>query len=483
MKVERLGIYFTPDKSRVLIRPFISSDPNRNRSILDRVLTIPETEVDSLLNRVYEEFDARHIEIQKTFEENYNRIGQFIPKGHDIPPKMRLLIGAYFTHEYSLECAALFNPSIVPHYDQTEVPVGSLRYILSLRATGEGHISSIEFRTGLIDKNGNVHPDPPSKHVTNPDMLPDPTFDKNIFLTKLESLNNTDGGSRKIIEVLPDAFTLSQLYGAMDSYTKDVGTLNQKQQRSVTDIQWLARSNYEIRFSSSQPISGRAIFPISANESNGIEDARFVRFTDDNGSVSYYATYTAYNGHVILPQLLETADFLHFKIGTLGGNAVKNKGMAIFPRRINGKYVTISRQDGENLYIMYSDNIYIWSDAKPLFGPRAPWEYTQIGNCGSPIETDHGWLLLTHGVGPMRKYCIGAMLLDRDDPSRVAGWLREPLISPDENERDGYVPNVVYTCGALVHNDWLIIPYAMSDYASTVARIRLDDVIDSMEKV
>jgi predicted GH43/DUF377 family glycosyl hydrolase len=483
MNIERLRIYFSPDKTRVLIRPLIHSDKKRNGNILDRVLKIPEEQVEPLLTLVYAEFSMRHVNIQEAFDRHFRKIEHYIPAGQTISPNRRQLIGAYFSHEYSLECAALFNPSIVPHYDQKDTPDKSLRYIMSLRATGEGHISSIEFRTGLIDADGYVHADHPDGHVSGPEILPDPVFDKKIFITKLESFNRTNEVFQKIAGDLPDTFTVSLLNRVLELYTKDTGKISPKLQQSISDIRRVIDSNYEIRFPASRPISGRVIFPVSANESNGIEDARFVRFTDDNGKVAYYATYTAYNGHVISPQLLETEDFLRFRIGTLGGNAVQNKGMALFPRRINGRYVMISRQDGENLYIMDSENIYTWNNAKPLFGPRAPWEATQIGNCGSPIETDRGWLLLTHGVGPVRKYSIGAILLEKNNPSRVLGWLREPLLAPDNEEREGYVPNVVYTCGALVHNDWLIVPYAMSDYASTVARVRLREVLDSMEPV
>jgi predicted GH43/DUF377 family glycosyl hydrolase len=245
-------------------------------------------------------------------------------------------------------------------------------------------------------------------------------------------------------------------------------------------MEWLADSNYEVQFSSDVALSERIIFPVSTNESNGIEDARFVRFTDDDGTVTYYATYTAFNGQDILPQLIETKDFEHFRVLTMNGNAVQNKGMALFPRRIHGSYAMLSRQDDENLFIMHSDRPYHWTDPEIVLRPAEPWESVKVGNCGSPIETEAGWLVITHGVGPMRKYCIGAALLDIDDPTKVIGRLREPLLAPNENERDGYVPNVVYSCGSLIHDNELILPYAMSDHSTAVISVSLESLLSAL---
>jgi predicted GH43/DUF377 family glycosyl hydrolase len=251
---------------------------------------------------------------------------------------------------------------------------------------------------------------------------------------------------------------------------------------TAKSILTLARSNYEVVYTPEQSLSERVIFPTGPSEVNGIEDARFVRFTFPDGRVVYYATYTAYDGRVILPQLLETEDFLHFRMSTLNGPEVRNKGFALFPRMVNGQYAMLSRQDNENIYLMYSDNLHFWYSKELIAKPTRPWEYVQIGNCGSPIETDAGWLVLTHGVGPMRKYAIGAMLLDRDEPTKVLGRLDEPLLAPDETERSGYVPNVVYSCGAVIHGDLLIIPYAISDYASTFATVPVADVLAAMRQ-
>jgi len=286
--------------------------------------------------------------------------------------------------------------------------------------------------------------------------------------------------SSLVMESLGNTFTLSDLEKSMQRANQGKGHLPRDVQRTMECVRWLAQSNYEIDFNPSVAVSERIIFPVSSNESNGMEDARFVRFIEDDGSVMYYATYTAYNGRAILPQLLETADFLHFRALTLNGRAVQNKGMALFPRRIDGRYAMISRQDDENLFLMFSDNPHFWSDPKLLQRPGEAWESVKIGNCGSPIETEAGWLVITHGVGPMRKYCIGAMLLDLNDPSRVLSHLSEPLLSPKEEEREGYVPNVVYTCGGLVHRGRLILPYGFSDTGATMVTIELDRLLASL---
>ena len=282
--------------------------------------------------------------------------------------------------------------------------------------------------------------------------------------------------SQQVYALLEDEFLLSDLIGVLqmviDSEHKDIGE----------KIMWLAKSNYELQFKLDQELSEKIIFPASQNDSNGIEDARFVRFVDDDGSVTYYATYTAYNGRDILPQIIETKDFLTFKMITLNGKFSKNKGMALFPRKINGKYMMISRVDGENLYLMSSDNLHFWQNAELIKGPENAWEFIQIGNCGSPIETDNGWILLTHGVGPMREYSIGVILLDIENPNKIIGNMREPLLICNQDEREGYVPNVVYSCGSIIHNNNLIIPYAMSDTCSGIVTVTLSELFKNIKK-
>jgi predicted GH43/DUF377 family glycosyl hydrolase len=397
-----------------------------------------------------------------------------------ISQERKLLIGALFSGEYALESAALFNPSIVPHPDQTGIAQGAMRFVMSLRATGEGHISSIEFRAGLVDPEGSITLDPVSRFLSAPDIVPNPSYRKKRFLTKLHEMNCDGEYCKQVMDPLGDHFTLSDLRGSILAVRQDVQPNTIELTRSLERIQWLADSNYELSFSPKLAMSERIIFPVSANESNGIEDARFVRFVEDDGAVIYYATYTAYNGKSILPQLIETTDFLNFRILTLNGNAVQNKGMALFPRKVGGQYLMLSRQDDENLLLMRSHNPHQWEDPELLMRPAETWESVKIGNCGSPLETPDGWLVITHGVGPMRKYCIGAALLDLEDPTRVIGRLKEPLLAPEGNEREGYVPNVVYSCGALIHGGRLILPYAMSDKASAVVSVSLDSLLERL---
>jgi predicted GH43/DUF377 family glycosyl hydrolase len=393
----------------------------------------------------------------------------------------RLYIGALFSGEYALESSALFNPSMVAHPDQSGMAAGAVRFILSLRATGEGHISSIEFRSGVMDADGGICVDEISRLVVAPEVKEDPTYRKTIFQEKLKEMGFKNDWSGQVMASLRSDFTRQELGDAIHRANEAHGRLSREVERTRECVQWLAASNYEIHFQPTTPLSERILFPVSPNETNGIEDARFVRFCEDDGAVIYYATYTAYNGHAILPQFIETRDFVHFSVCTLNGQAVQNKGMALFPRRIDGRFAMLSRQDDENLFLMTSDNVHFWNDPHLLHIPTQPWEFVKIGNCGSPIETSEGWLVLTHGVGPMRRYCIGAILLDLDDPTRVIGSLREPLLEPKDQEREGYVPNVVYSCGSMVHGDRLILPYAVSDTSSTIATVDLNALLEILK--
>jgi predicted GH43/DUF377 family glycosyl hydrolase len=483
MNITRTGIVLRSNAGRVLFRPFNLVGSDRPLRLLARVLELQEAEVVSMLKQVLDEFGSRHQRVRNYFLERFASVQDLIPTDRPLSDERMLLIGAYFTHEYSLEAAALFNPSIVPHPDQTGLPEGTLRFVLSLRATGEGHISSITFRTGTIDGGGHVTVDAPTRFVTSPDHIPPVSYDKAIFWRKVHELGLADTVAERIFRDLPDHFTVEQLTEETDYLRHHAQHRNIEFERVCSRILNLAKSNYEFFYTADQPLTERVIFPGSPNESNGIEDARFVRFVQDDGSAVFIATYTAYDGRVTIPQILETPDFLHFKISTLNGREVQGKGMALFPRRIKGHYVMLSRQDGENLYLMKSDDLHFWHTRQPLMKPTYSWEFVQIGNCGSPIETEAGWLVMSHGVGPMRKYSIGAFLLDLDNPSRVIGRLPHPLLSPDETEREGYVPNVVYSCGALVHNGILILPYAMSDSASSFATIPLADVLAAMRPV
>jgi len=481
LNIRPAGVTFRPDNSRVLIRPFIPADTACLVHIIGRALSLSEAETEENLAAVTADFAGRHADIQAIWRMHFQRVKSHVFSSRPLSDARQLYIGALFSGEYALESAALFNPSIVPHPDQSGLAEGELRYILSLRATGEGHISSIEFRSGIIRADHSVTVEEPSRFVTAPAVNPNPTYRKKIFLHKLMEMGFENDWSGEVMKLLADSFALIELEAAMRSATQDSGPLPREIQRTMECVRWLAESNYEVHFSPSTAMAERIIFPVSSNESNGMEDARFVRFVEDDGSAIYYATYTAYNGRAILPQLLETADFLHFRALTLNGRAVHNKGMALFPRRINGRYAMISRQDDENLYLIYSDNPHFWSDPKLLRKPGEPWEAVKIGNCGSPLETEAGWLVITHGVGPMRKYCIGAMLLDLEDPSKIISHLREPLLTPEANEREGYVPNVVYTCGALLHRGRLILPYGLSDTAATIVTVDLAYLLDLLK--
>ena len=482
MKITRTGTVLRPDASRVLFRPFNPAGEERPLRLITRVLSLSEAETSEMLAQVLAEFKTRHQRLLDYFMIRFDSVRPLLPTNQPLSEERKLLIGAYFTHEYSLEAAALFNPSIVPHPDQDGLPAGSLRFILSLRATGEGHISSITFRTGVIDVEGRIQVDTPSRYVTTPDHIPPISYDKAIFWRQLQELGIADNIAETILKTLGPGFTVDELTQEVQYLRRYAQHRNSEFDRTASRLLNLAKSNYEVVYSSDQQLTERVIFPTSPNESNGIEDARFVRFTDDDGTVTYIATYTAYDGRVTIPQLLETSDFQRFRVCTLNGPEVQNKGMALFPRRIRGRFVMLSRQDAENLYLMYSDDLHFWHTKVPLLKPTYSWEFLQIGNCGSPIETDEGWLVISHGVGPMRKYSIGAFLLDLEDPSRVIGRLEQPLLSPDASEREGYVPNVVYSCGSLVHAGLLILPYAMSDSASSFATVPLKDLLAGMEK-
>jgi len=480
LALRRHEINLQPESARVIIRPFIPSSPQRLATIIGRALALTEAEVETELAAVHADFDSRHFDIEPVLMSNFTKVQSEVFTQRPLTRSRQLLIGALFSGEYSLEAAALFNPSIVPHPDQTGVAEGGLRFIMSLRATGEGHISSIEFREGFISAAGHITLVPVSRYVSLPDVLPNPSYRKRRFVVKLHEMGFDNECTTALMDTLAADFTRSDLAVRVASVRRESMPLSHENRRTLECVQWLADSNYELCFSSKLAISERILFPVSQNESNGIEDARFVRFVDDDGTVTYCATYTAYNGRAILPQLIETQDFLHFRVLTLNGSAVQNKGMALFPRRINGRYVMLSRQDDENLFVMFSDNPHHWADPHLILRPAEAWESVKIGNCGSPIETPSGWLVLTHGVGAMRKYCIGVVLLDLEDPTHVIGRLRTPLLCPEGIEREGYVPNVVYSCGSLIHGGQLILPYAMSDKATAVVSVPLAELLAAL---
>lgn len=438
----------------MLARPFRPMSDQRSVKIAAGVMALPESDVQVLLDGVPAEFGDRQLRIDQFLRRRFDEVSPFLLNGQRLSEERKLLLGGYFTHEYSLEAAALFNPSMVPHPDQSGIPPGSLRFILSLRATAEGHVSSIAFRGGSLDSNGNIKMDVPSRYSLEATQMPNSAFEKPLSERKLQELRLIGDFNREVLNGLPDVFTMAELRASIGRTTKELPESEQESTRTIArETVMLARSNYEVQFTPESGLSERVLFPVTPSQSNGIENARFVLFHNEDGTQIYYATYTAYDGKMILPQFLETDDFLRFKFNTLDGPAVENKGMALFPRK--------------NIYVMFSEHPHFWHTMQLIMEPRFPWEFIQLGNCGSPIETDAGWLVISHGVGPMRKYFIGAFLLDRDDPTKVIGCLPEPLIKPNANERDGYVPNVVYSCGSLVHGHQLVIPYGISDYATT----------------
>jgi predicted GH43/DUF377 family glycosyl hydrolase len=481
LHVERTNLVLQPDRARVLVRPFHPANDARASKICAHVLALSEGQVETLLEEVQAEFGERHLKVPKLLRRRFEEMRPHLVIDQELSEARELLLGAHFTHEYSFEAAALFNPSIVPHPDQSDVPADSLRFILSLRATGEGHISSITFRTGLLDGEARITINPPTRYCLEPAQVPNASYDQNVFARKLRELGLVGEFSRRLLRRLGDPFTLEELRLTIDTVARQLRARGQESKSVARKTLTLAQSNYQVQFAPDSRVSERVLFPVTPSQRNGIEDARFVRFQHEDGAHTYYATYTAYDGKLVLPQFLETPDFLHFKFITLNGAAVQNKGMALFPEKIQGHYAMLGRQDYGNIYLMFSDHLHFWPKAQLLLEPKFSWEFIQMGNCGSPLKTEAGWLVLSHGVGAMRKYCIGAFLLDLDDPTRVIGRLREPLIKPNTNEREGYVPNVVYSCGSLLHRRRLIVPYAMSDYATTFATVSVDEVLAAME--
>lgn len=447
---------------------------NRISNIIQRVKKMTDEEADSSLKKVMKEFAFRHRNIEEIFTDHFNRIhDQYKDDLLLFSTKKQLLLGAFFTKEYSIQAAALFNPSIVPHPHQQGLQAGEQRFVMSLRATGEGHISSIVFKTGIVDADGNITLDEASNYFTSLKKNEETIYDKN-FIKKRAAFFL--GFKMELLDILPDEFTATEAMHLID----DIGmSANISMNDSRVQLKEILDTNYELESSAHLPFNERVIFPNAKAESMGMEDVRFVKF-EDGAECCYYGTYTAYDGHQIKTQLIETTDFDVFKIRTLYGDAIADKGMALFPEKVNGKYVMVSRQGGEKISIMFSDDLYVWNEFKTLMEPLHTWELVQLGNCGSPIKTDKGWLLLTHGVGAMRTYVISAILLDLHNPSIIIGRLDKPILEADEEEREGYVPNVVYTCGLLRHGDLLIVPYAVSDSATGFATIKLKEIVNKL---
>ena len=484
----RSSVRITPDPSRVIAKLFVPGEEvpenaSRTAAVIARVLSLNEDQVHAALADTLESFEGRHRDLRGTFSRHFETISHRIPLERPVSNATRLLIGSYFTHEYAIEGAALCNPSMVAHPDQSGLKDDQTRFVLSARAIGEGHLSCIELRTGVVGPGTSIEVDPTTPYADLGRARP-PEYDLAQFKTMLSAHADDDEVASFLHRHLPDQFSAAELDHTLRNLPTGL-TPRQGTHRTIELIRWIAASTYDLEFPAETQVSERVLWPTGPTERQGMEDARFVRFTDDGDGAdgaSYYATYTAFDGSMVVPQRLHTRDFRRFQATQLSGPAAANKGMALFPRKVGGRYLALSRWDRENTSITASADNQTWSAAHTIQTPARTWELTQIGNCGSPIETEHGWLVLTHGVGPMRTYCIGAILLDLEHPQHVIASLEDPLIAPRGNERNGYVPNVVYSCGAMRHRDILVIPYGTSDTAIGFATVPLPDLLSRMVK-
>ena len=474
-----------PDPSRTLSRLFVPGQEtlirgeSRAMAVIDRVLAMPADEADRALARTMARFSGRYRDLAETLERNFGLVAYRLGGDIEVGCARRRLIGAYFTQQYALEAAALFNPSMVAHPDQAGCAAGEVRFVLSLRAVGEGHLSSIEFRTGTVSGGGQISVDPPGGF---PDIgRPRPmAYDRSLFQAKLAELGHEDENAQFLWSLLPPRFSMAELDAAVGELALQQ-VMRGDSVALVDWVRWMAASNYAVEFDPRHAMSERVLWPSGPAESHGMEDARFVRFHDDDGGGTvYFATYSAFDGRRVASHLIETTDFAAFTVSQLCGRSAGNKGMALFPRRVGGRYAALSRWDRESNGIAYSADARCWGEAVTVQAPARPWEIIQLGNCGSPLETPAGWLVLTHGVGPMREYAISAILLDLDEPERLIAALPEPLLVADESERDGYVPDVVYSCGSLRHGDMVVLPYGCSDSSVRFAIVDLPRLLDRL---
>ena len=481
----RRGPRLAPDPSRVITRMFVPGQEgfdhrdSRTAAVLARVLALPDDEAQVALDDVVARFDGRHRDLLGAFRHHAAEVADRLGPNEQLTDTRRLLVGATFTSEFAIEGAALCNPSMLAHHDQSGVPVGGLRFIMSVRSIGEGHRSSIGFRTGVIDSTGHPTFDPAPEFATAGTIESAP-LEAAAFRSELDRLESDGENADYVFDALGDRFTAADLDERLERLQANL-TTRRRAARTIAMIRVIADRTYGIAFADDTPLAERVLWPSMGAEGHGMEDARFVRFTNDDGTVTYYATYTAYDGANIVQQLLETTDFTRFTSSPMVGAAAANKGVALFPRRIKGRFAALSRWDREANSIAFSDNPRDWPRATPCQEPSRAWEMLQLGNCGSPIETDAGWLVLTHGVGPMRTYSIGAILLDLDDPTIVLSQLPEPLLTPNREEQDGYVPNVVYSCGGLVHADTLVLPYGIGDANIGVASVPMAELLAALD--
>lgn len=482
--VTRQPVRLDPDPARVIAQLFVPGHAlpggvtGHASGVVATILGLDEHAVRATLSSIIDRFGSRHRDLAATFAHHADRIANRLEPGIDLSDDRRLLLGATFTHEYSVEGASLCNPSPVPLADQSGAPAGSLRFVMSVRQIGEGHRSSIGFRTGLVDQHGSVTIDATGAYATAAVAEPAPLSARALRPLARARDEGTEA-TAWVLDGLADAFTTPELEARLAELDAQRDT-RRNVGDAIRNLRDLAARSYTATFPPATELTERVLHPSISAESNGMEDARFVRFVDDDDSVTYFATYTAFDGHAIAQQLLATTDFRTFHISPLRGAAAANKGLALFPRRIDGRFVALCRHDGASNAVTTSDDLNEWATATPLTWPREVWEAVQVGNCGPPIETDDGWLVLTHGVGPMRTYSMGALLLELDDPTTIIGRLRDPLLRPTADEQNGYVPNVVYTCGALRHADNLLIPFGVGDASIRFASASISELVEAL---
>jgi predicted GH43/DUF377 family glycosyl hydrolase len=481
--VSRAPLRLLPDARRVITVPFVPGEEmpggdSRAVVVTERILAMDDADVTATLAEVRQRFAHRHRDLEATWKSHFGLAAHHFEKSGDVAAERALLIGAYFTREVSVEAAALFNPSLVAHPDQSGLSAGEMRFVMSLRAVGEGHVSSIEFRTGIIDAAGGVRLDDPGTYLERGRVSPGP-YERRLFHTKLAEHGCDNNAAALVLARLDPQFGAAQLDAAVAGLHPDLVS-RAAGRNAVERIRWVAANNYTVEFPAGTTISERVLWPHGPTELHGMEDARFVRFVDDDGTVTYLGTYTAFDQFLVAPQRISTTDFSTFVVSQLSGPFATNKGLALFPRKVGGRHMALSRWDREHLALTVSDDGTEWSEATTLDLPLQSWDLVQAGNCGSPLETPEGWLVLTHGVGPMRTYGIGAVLLDLDDPRTVIGTLPGPLVVANEDERDGYVPNVLYSCGALLHGGALVLPYGLSDSAVGFALVDMAELLGQL---
>jgi predicted GH43/DUF377 family glycosyl hydrolase len=479
----RQRLTLAPDPRRVIIKLFVPGEDaavahTRAHDLVDRIADLDPDETELLLRRTLHDFGDRHRDLEGTFQHHYELVRHRVTRTRQLSPTARLLVGAYFSHEFAVEAAALCNPSMVAHPDQSALRPGQLRVAVSLRQIGEGHLSSIGFASAVLGPGSHlaVQGRPGPLVTGRPGHV---QHRRDLLAAGLREEGWDNEVSATVLATLPEHYDEAEFERALGDLPPDL-LYRHTTPDTLEQLRRTSAASYAVEFPADTLLHERVLWPATAAESNGMEDARFVRYVDDAGTPTYRATYTAYDGQRIAPRALTSDDLRHFRIDPMRGPGTRNKGIALFPRAVGGRHLALCRSDGETIGLTALADDNTWRAPVPLHGPRRSWELIQVGNCGSPIETDAGWLVLTHGVGPMRRYAIGALLLDLHRPERVIAELPGALLAPDETEREGYVPNVVYSCGALLHGDLLWLPYGASDARVGFATVPLAPLVEAM---